>query len=98
MRSAGIGTIVNVTSTANAVPWARVRIVAVNGTPEPLERTTPFAVSLPAGEYRVDFQHPSFGSGSQTLVVAATGPSTVSLKLPGADVDQIVAAVLGKAE
>lgn len=79
----------------NAVPWATVRIQPAAAGAETIERTTPFAVSLPAGEYRMEFRHPQFQPVTRSITVGAGAPAPVTVALPGADVDRIVADVLG---
>jgi len=79
----------------NAVPWARVRIVPADNSGVPLEKTTPFSISLPEGSYRFEFQHPAFGKATQTLQIGAGTNPSITQVMPGADVDRIVSDVLG---
>jgi hypothetical protein len=79
----------------NAVPWARVRIVPADNSGVPLEKTTPFSISLPEGIYRFEFQHPAFGKATQTLQIGAGTNPLITQVMPGADVDRIVSDVLG---
>lgn len=80
----------------NAVPWVSVRIQSTRGSDETLERTTPFAVSLPAGEYRLEFRHPAFPSVDRSVTVGSGGAAPVLVSFPGVDIDRIVADVLGE--
>jgi hypothetical protein len=79
----------------NAVPWATVRIVAVNRAAAVVERTTPFSIDLPEGEYRVQLQNPAFEKVERKLVVGPGQTTPVTVVMPGADVDRIVSEILG---
>jgi len=79
----------------NAVPWARVQIIPAAKPGEVVNRTTPFSISLPEGDYRFEFQHPVFGKATQTARIARGASTSVLQVMPGADVDRIVSDVLG---
>ncbi len=79
----------------NAVPWATVRILVVNSQTATAERTTPFRITLPAGQYRLEFANPAFDSVSELLTVGPDGTPSINVVMPGVDVDRLVAEVLG---
>jgi hypothetical protein len=79
----------------NAVPWAQVQIIPAAKPGEVVNRTTPFSISLPEGDYRFEFQHPVFGKATQTARIARGASTSVLQVMPGADVDRIVSDVLG---
>lgn len=80
-----------------ALPWARVSIKPVSehsrvpSIPDG-ERLTPCNLSLPEGEYSVEFSNDSgFGSLTEKITVQSTSNNTFVFKLPRYDVDHQVA-------
>ncbi len=81
----------------NAIPWATVRIMSKSRNGEVHEGVTPLALELSHGEYTVEFQNKLYRPVSRSFTVAPNGSTVLTVTMPTADVDQMVADILGPA-
>ena len=80
-------------------PWARVQISRVEGSTtaaaQPVQ-TTPFVVSLPAGNYLLDCENGGLTSRATfNLNVTPGAPIAVAQTMPGFDIEQALNKLLG---
>jgi hypothetical protein len=82
----------------DATPWA---IAVIRTLPEETvmgpERATPFSVTLPEGDYRVELRSDFLGSSHVELIRVRHGePSDFLIHMPGFEIDAIVTRILGR--